>query len=467
MRTDSTQLAAEALTEIREQITSQYGADHCPEQVRIYKSKSKNAQEAHEAIRPTSVARTPEQIRNYLDDSQFKLYQLIWRRTMASQMIDATLHTVAVDLTAKKHCFRATGSTVANPGFMQVYQEQNDEPASKQAQDEKFLPEMQEGEEVVLLDVLPAQHFTEPPPRYNEASLVKKLEEYGIGRPSTYASIISTLQNRKYVEMDQKRFIPTDTGRIVNHFLTENFTKYLDYDFTAQLEDQLDAIARGEVDWIKTLEDFWLPFIKMVQEKDKTVSRADAMQENILGTDPVSGKPVSARMGRYGPFIQIGTRDDADKPKFASIPPPFKIHSITLEQALELCKLPRELGKNPDGEEMAAGIGRYGPYIKYGSKYASMGPEDDPLSVTLERAIQIVVEAKQKADNKTILEFKDVGIQVLRGRYGPYITDGKKNAKIPKGEEPEELTQERCQELIAQAPERGKGRRFAKKKPKS
>lgn len=463
MRTDSTHLAAEALTEIREQITQQYGANNCPAQIRIYKAKSKNAQEAHEAIRPTSAARTPESIRNHLEDDQYKLYQLIWRRAVASQMIDATLNTVAVDLSAADHTFRANGSTIADPGFMQAYQEQSDDAPSTQTQDEKFLPEMQEGETIPVQEITAKQHFTEPPPRYNEASIVKKLEEYGIGRPSTYANIISTLQNRKYVEMDQKRFTPTDTGRIVNQFLTENFKQYVDYDFTAQLEDQLDAISRGETDWIKILDEFWKPFIKMVQEKDKSVTRADAMQARELGTDPASGKPVSARMGRYGPFVQIGTREDTEKPKFASIPPPFKLHSLTLEQALELCKLPRELGKNDAGDLISAGIGRYGPYIKHGSKYASMPETDDPLTVTLKRALEIVDEAKQKAANKIILEFSDQGIQVLRGRYGPYITDGKKNAKIPKGQEPDELTLEQCTELLEKAPAKG-ARRFTRKK---
>lgn len=465
MRTDSINLASEAIGEIRAQIASQYGAEKCPKEIRSYKTKSKNAQEAHEGIRPTAASRTPESIKSYLDESQYKLYRLIWCRTMASQMIDATLHTVAVDLKAGPHTFRANGSTIANPGFMEVYLEQTDDAPAKKESDEKFLPEMEQGEQVKALEITPDQHFTEPPPRYNEASLVKKLEEFGIGRPSTYASIISTLQNRKYVEMDQKRFIPTDTGRIVNDFLTKHFTQYVDYDFTAQLEDQLDAIARGEKERIATLKTFWEPFIKMVQGKDKTITRADAMQARVLGTDPKSGKEVSARMGRYGPFIQIGTRDDEDKPKFSSIPPPHKIHDITLEQALELCKLPREIGKAENGDMISAGIGRYGPYIKYGSKYASLGEQDDPLTVTMARALEAIQEAKEKASNKIILEFKEQGIQVLRGRYGPYITDGTKNAKIPKGQEPSELSLEMCQELIKAAPEKGKGRFTRRKKP--
>lgn len=467
MRTDSINLAAEAIADIRQQIKQQYGEDKCPDTVRVYKTKSKNAQEAHEAIRATSAQRTPESIKSFLDESQYKLYRLIWCRGMASQMIDAILNTVAVDLTAGKHMFRANGSTVANAGFMEVYLEQADDAqdsAKAKDVDEKFLPDMTEGDKVAVLEVSPEQHFTEPPPRYNEASLVKKLEEFGIGRPSTYASIISTLQNRKYVELEQKRFTPTDTGRIVNNFLTKHFAKYVDYDFTANLEDQLDAISRGEENWVDTLNGFWSPFIKTVQEKDKTITRADAMQENILGTDPKTGKPVSARMGRYGPFIQIGTREDEEKPKFASIPPSLKIHNITLEQALELCKLPRELGVNDAGEKITIGIGRYGPYVKHGSKYTSLG-EDDPLTVTLDRALEIVKEGLEKEKNKIIIEFPKSDIQVLRGRYGPYITDGKKNAKIPKGEAPEELSLERCQELIAKAPEKGKGRFTRRKKP--
>ncbi len=304
MRTDSVNLAAEAITEIRELIASKYGQENVPQKPRQYKTKSKNAQEAHEAIRPTSVQRLPSQVKQYLSSDQLKLYDLIWKRTMASQMIHATIDTVSIDLScgSKDNLFRATGSTIAKPGFMAVYLEGKDD--TKESDDkESFLPPLQEGRPVPLNDIIAGQHFTEPPPRYGEASLVKALEEYGIGRPSTYSSIISTLQNREYVTLESKRFHPTDVGRIVNKFLTEHFTKYVDYDFTANLEDQLDAVSRGEKDWIPLMDDFWRPFTQLIHEKEETVQRKDVTQEAIDEKCPECGKPLSIRLGRNGRFI--------------------------------------------------------------------------------------------------------------------------------------------------------------------
>ncbi len=248
---------------------------------------------------------------------------------------------------------------------------------------------------VNLADVLAEQHFTEPPPRFTEASLVKTLEEYGIGRPSTYASIISTLQNREYVEMDGKRFIPTDIGRIVNGFLTEHFTQYVDYDFTARLEDELDAISRGEREWVPVLEAFWKPFRTGREKRKLPSSREEAGQARELGTDPKSGKPVSVRMGRYGPFVQIGTRDDEDKPKFAGLRPGQKMDTITLEEALELFKLPRKLGETPEGEPVSASIGRFGPYVRYGDKFVSIR-EEDPYTIELPRALELIDREKDR-----------------------------------------------------------------------
>ncbi len=304
MRTDSVNLSEEALVQIRELIAEKYGEHNVPKQPRSFKTKSKNAQEAHEAIRPTSVNKLPERIQNYLSADQFKLYQLIWKRTVACQMIYATLNQVAVDLScgSKDNIFRATGSTIAKPGFMAVYLEGKDD--NKENDDkESFLPPMAEGQPVPLNDIIATQHFTEPPPRYGEASLVKALEEHGIGRPSTYATIISTLQNREYVTLDSKRFHPTDVGRIVTKFLTEHFTKYVDYDFTANLEDDLDAVARGEKNWVPLMHAFWKPFTQLINEKEQSVQRKDVTQEAMDEKCPECGKQLSIRLGRNGRFI--------------------------------------------------------------------------------------------------------------------------------------------------------------------
>ncbi|MGJ0483107.1 MAG: type I DNA topoisomerase [Methylomicrobium sp.] len=305
MRTDSVNLSVEAVAEMREMIAENYGPENVPKEPRVFKTKSKNAQEAHEAIRPTYPRYHPNQLKNHLSAEQFKLYDLIWKRTIACQMIQATINMIAVDLTCgeqQQHVFRATGSTIASPGFMAVYLEGKDD-SSDSEDKESFLPPLTEGRPVPLNDIVNAQHFTEPPPRYSEASLVKTLEEHGIGRPSTYASIISTLQNRDYATLENKRFHPTDVGRIVNKFLTEHFTKYVDYDFTAKLEDDLDAVSRGEKDWIPLMSEFWNPFNTLIQEKDENVQRKDVTQEALDENCPECGSPLSIRLGRNGRFI--------------------------------------------------------------------------------------------------------------------------------------------------------------------
>jgi DNA topoisomerase-1 len=461
MRTDSVALAGEAVEELRSVIADRFGADHLPKQARAFKTKSKNAQEAHEAIRPTSAARHPDDVARYLEKDQARLYELIWKRAVACQMESALFDTVAVDLRPAAHGdsrFRANGSVLVRPGYMAVYREGLEE--SSKDDDDKLLPALAEGDVIELLDIISEQHFTEPPPRYSDATLVKALEEFGIGRPSTYASIISTLQNREYVEMDRRRFIPTDIGRIVNRFLTAHFTQYVDYDFTARLEDELDAISRGEKIWVPLLDDFWKPFIDLVKDKEGSVTRAEAVQARELGTDPKSGRPVTVRMGRYGPFVQIGQRDDEDKPRFAGLRPGQKMDTIELDDALELFKLPRLLGHTPEGEEVAVNIGRYGPYVRYDKKFVSL-KDDDPFTVTLARALELISEKKHLDANRTIKEFEAEGIRILRGRYGPYITDGSKNARIPKDREPAELTLQDCQEQLEKAP----ARRGRKKKP--
>ncbi len=312
MRTDSVNLAAEALDELREFIAQRYGSDNVPPEPRAFKTKSKNAQEAHEAIRPTSAQRVPESIKGHLSKDQFRLYELIWKRTVACQMVHATLDTVAVDLNAgEDNIFRANGSTIVHPGFMSVYQESVDD-AKEKDDDNKLLPKLLEGEKVELIAIRPEQHFTEPPPRFSEASLVKALEEFGIGRPSTYASIISTLQAREYVEMDKRRFIPTDVGRVVNKFLTNHFTQYVDYDFTAKLEDELDAVSRGEEEWVPLMHRFWKPFKDLVDDKEQSVSRKEVTQEELDEACPQCGKPLAIRLGRRGRFIGCTGFPDCD-----------------------------------------------------------------------------------------------------------------------------------------------------------
>ncbi len=471
MRTDSLMLSQEALDDIRELISERYGKENVPEEIRVFKNKSKNAQEAHEAIRPTSAKHIPEEIKENLKPDQFKLYELIWKRTVACQMIHATLDTVSIDLQCGTgHQFRATGSTIKHPGFMSVYMEGQDEGDAHNYDDDKILPPLEEGEQLKLLAIRTDQHFTEPPPKYTEASLVKALEEYGIGRPSTYASIISTLQNREYVEIENRRFTPTDMGRIVNSFLTQYFTDYVDYDFTAKLEDELDAISRGEEEWLPLMKSFWKPFITKVEDIDENVSRADVAQSREVGTDPETGKPITVRMGPYGPFAQIGDKDDEEKPKFASLKPGQKMADITMDNVFALFVLPRKLGVTEEGEEVTSNVGRFGPYVKFDKFFVSIRKEFqdqgiDPYNITFEQAMVLVKEKKEFEANKYIKSFEGTDIEILNGRYGPYITDGNKNAKIPKDREPKSLTLEECEKLIAEAPERkGRKKKTARKK---
>ncbi len=312
MRTDSVHLADEALNELREYISERYGPDNLPDAPRQFKTKAKNAQEAHEAIRTTSVRRDPAELKDHLTKDQFRLYELIWKRTVACQMIHATINTVAADLACGAgNLFRANGSVIANPGFMAVYMEDVDD-AKKGEDDEKLLPPLEEGESVDLKAIRPEQHFTEPPPRYSEASLVKALEEHGIGRPSTYASIISTLQDREYVELEKKRFHPTDVGRVVNKFLTKYFTQYVDYGFTANLEDELDAVSRGEEEWIPLLRKFWQPFKERIDHTEENVKRSDVTHEAMDEACPQCGKPLSIRLGRHGRFIGCTNYPECD-----------------------------------------------------------------------------------------------------------------------------------------------------------
>jgi DNA topoisomerase-1 len=469
MRTDSVALSEDAVTEMRQLIARDFGTKALPDHPQTYKAKSKNAQEAHEAIRPTSAMLTPREVSAFLNEEQRKLYELIWKRTIACQMIHATLNTVSVEF-ALPHVkggdasFRSTGTTVVDPGFLAVYEEGRDQKSADDDDEGRRLPKLAVGEQIALHDIQADQHFTEPPPRYSEASLVKALEEHGIGRPSTYASIIQVLLNREYVLLDSRRFKPTDVGRAVSKFLTAHFTRYVDYDFTAKLEDELDAVSRGEEAWVPLMERFWLPFKQQVDEKTESVDRSEATGARELGTDPKTGKPVSVRLGRYGAYAQIGDKDTDEKLQFASLRPGQSMHTIALADALELFKLPRNLGQAENGDEVSVGVGRFGPFVKQGSTYASLKAEDDPYTIELPRALQIVQEKLEMLANRIITDF-GTGVQVLNGRYGPYITDGEKNARIPKDQEPKELTEAQCLELLAAAPVK-KGRGAFKKTAK-
>ena len=463
MRTDSVNLSVDAVSEIRDVIARDFGTGALPDKPNEYKSKSKNAQEAHEAIRPTSALRTPASIARYLDDDARRLYELVWKRTVASQMVPATMNTVSVELAAGgEHSFRASGTTVIDPGFLAVYEEGKDAKSAEDDDEGRKLPPMKTGQDVPLGSIHTDQHFTEPPPRFSEASLVKTLEEYGIGRPSTYASIIQVLQNREYVYLDNRRFRPSDVGRAVANFLTGHFMQYVDYDFTAKLEDELDSVAAGEAAWVPLLERFWKPFKATIDEKSESVDRSEATGSRVLGIDPKSGKPVSVRLGRYGPFAQIGTAEDEDKPKFASLRPGTSMHTISLEEALPLFNLPRSLGQH-EGKDVTVAIGRFGPFVKLGDTYASLGKTDDPYTIDFDAAVELVRAKLEMIANRTIKVFPGTDIQVLNGRYGPYITDGEKNGKIPKDREPASLTQEECVALLAEGKPVRKGGRFGKK----
>jgi DNA topoisomerase I len=464
MRTDSVSLSGEALDELRDVIARDFGTKALPDKPNFYQTKSKNAQEAHEAVRPTSALRTPQQVGRFLSDDERRLYELVWKRAVASQMVPATLNTVSVDLAAgNEHGFRASGTTVVDPGFLAVYEEGKDTKAADAEDEGRKLPAMKPGERIPLERIHADQHFTQPPPRFTEAALVKALEEYGIGRPSTYASIIQTLLFRKYAEMESRSFRPSDVGRAVSNFLSSHFTRYVDYDFTAKMEDELDAVSRGEQDWVPLMEKFWAPFKQLVDDKTESVDRSEATGARELGTDPKTGKPVSVRLGRYGPYAALGSmaEEEEEKPKFASLRPGQSMHTITLEEAIDLFRLPRVLGTD-QGEEVSVGIGRFGPFAKRGSVYASLKKEDDPYTIDLARAVFLVEEKEEIARNRIIKQWDGHDVQVLNGRYGPYLSDGKLNGKIPKDREPASLTLEEALQLLEETGKPARGR-FGKK----
>jgi len=469
MRTDSTNLSKLALSKSREVIVSSFGEKYS--KTRQFKTKSKGAQEAHEAIRPAYL----ESSTTTGNQNEKKLYELIWKRTIASQMADAEVErtTIGIAMNNSPVTFSAVGEVIKFDGFLKVYTESSD--AENGDEEKSIIPPVKKGMPLFCDSITATQKYTSPPPRYTEASLVKKLEELGIGRPSTYAPTISTIQNRGYVMREDRpgekrqlkvialskgkitsttkteaagkeksKLFPQDIGMIVNDFLVENFPEIVDYNFTAEVEEQFDLIAEGDIKWTGMLKKFYAPFHKTVENTLEKKTRKTAVR--ILGTDPSSGEQVSVRMGRFGPVAQIGEQSEESKPRFASLGKNQLIETITLDEALNLFRLPRSLGVH-EGEELVVGTGRFGPYVRYMSKFYSLKKGvDDPYSVTIERALEIIRE-KGESDKKKVI--KDFGaIKVLNGRFGPYLTRDKNNYRLPKGSKAEELTEEDCIRII-------------------
>ena len=530
MRTDGVDMAGEAIADARRVIGGAFGDSYVPASPRAYKSKAKNAQEAHECIRPTAFSRKPGDIRG-LDDDQHRLYELIWKRAMACQMAEARLENTTIDIlsTDKKTGLRATGSVILFDGFLKLYEEGRDDADSDEASG--VLPKVSQGASADASDVKADQHFTQPPPRFSEASLVKRLEELGIGRPSTYASIISVLQDRDYVTMEKNRFIPDSKGRIVTAFLENFFKQYVEYDFTADLEETLDEISAGEADWKAFLRKFWEQFSATVADVGELritevldalndalapyifpakedggdpracPSCADgrmslkvgkfgafigcsnypdcnytrqlsalggdddpaASADRTLGVDPESGLEVFLKSGRFGPYFQLGEPDKEtkEKPKRASLPKTWSVDDATLEKALMMLALPREVGPHPeDGEPIEAGLGRYGPFVKHGKTYANLQSIEEVFEVGLNRAVTLIEEKKanpRAGRGQAAKPLRELGehpqtgdpVNVMNGRYGPYVKHQKTNATLPQGTEPESVTLEQALELIA------------------
>lgn len=455
MRTDSLTLSPSFLSDVRQYIASEVGPDYCPNKPKVFKSKSKGAQEAHEAIRPTSVARTPQSIKKYLDDKTFKLYKLIWERAVASQMQPAIVERTTIDINTSDdyYTLRASGGIIKFDGFLRVVSDQLEE---------TILPQLEEDASMLLEKVTPKQHFTEPPSRYSDASIVKELEEYGIGRPSTYAPTISTIIDRGYVErLGQSRLNPTDIGVLVNDVLTKHFTNIIDYEFTARLETDFDTISEGKHNWQSAVKKFYEPFKENLENKSETVKREDLIKKREIGIDPESGLPIIARIGRFGAYVQLGEWSEEGKeandgkPKMSSLEKGQSIDTLSLEEALQLLVLPRMVGKNADDEEIIANIGRYGPYLKVGGKTVSLPENYSPQTISLVEC-KAVIEQADKISEEKAKPISDLGedpttkgqILVKNGRYGPYITDGKTNVSVPKNMEPNDITRESAIDLL-------------------
>lgn len=446
MRTDSVNLAEKFLDETQGFLAQAFGAQYATG-AKHYKTKDKGAQEAHEAIRPTEVGVLPGSLEGEIEPRAIKLYDLIWRRAVASQMPEARLERTAVDLVTDKATFRANGSTIIFDGFMQVYQSAK----------EKILPILHQNDPVALNELTANQHFTEPPARYSDATLVKSLEEHGIGRPSTYAPTISTIIDRGYVERDDaKKLLPTSIAFIVNDVLVNHFDTIVDVEFTAKMERTLDEIAEGTVQWVPTLEAFYGPFHKNLEEKSESLNREDIMPDRTIGTDPKTKKTVFVKTGPWGEYVQLGELDEesSEKPRRTSLLRDMAMEQVTLEQALELLSWPKSLGKDTQGNDIVINNGRFGPYLKAGETSASIG-EENPLAMTLERARELIHTAAERSKlMKTPIAKLGVDptskgeIEVKHGRYGPYVTDGTTNVSIKKTQDPETLTREEAIELL-------------------
>ena len=548
MRTDGVQIVPEAIAQARSQIEAQFGKRYVPHAPRVYKTKAKNAQEAHEAIRPTDFRRHPDKLKG-LNAEEARLYKLVWQRAVASQMASADIERTTVDISVKgrdgePYGVRATGSVVMFDGFLKLYEEGHDD---EDGEEGGRLPKLKEGDALRDAGVKATQHFTEPPPRYTEATLIREMERLGIGRPSTYASTMAVLREREYVKLEKKRLMPEDKGRLVTTFLEAFFKRYVEYDFTAYLEDRLDLISDGQLDWKALLREFWRDFIAAVNDiKDLRVAQVlDALNEllgphifpakadggdprlcplcnqgqlslkvgkfgafigcsnypecrytrqlkngegengeaagapgdAVLGNDPETGLPVCLKNGRFGPYIQLGEGGDGEKPKRASIPSKTDPAAINLEYALKLLALPREVGLHPETRKpIMAGFGRYGPFVEHDGKYVKIDA-DEVFTIGLNRAVTVIAEgnkggkgaARTSAPIKVLGEHPELGgkIEVLAGRFGPYIKFGKVNATIPKGTAPEDVTMEEAVRLIAAKMESGGSKGTARGKAKT
>ncbi len=478
MRTDSVNLGDQALADVKDTIQQQFGREYVLSEPRKFKTKSKGAQEAHEAIRPTDVHRTPQSLASVLDAQQLKLYTLIWNRTMATQMPPAEFKRVGVDITADKYSFRATGQTVIFDGYLRVYSEgKDDTPEGEDEDGEKRLPPLAKGDDLTCNEVIPAQHFTKPPARYTEASLVKHMEEEGIGRPSTYAPTISTIIARGYIQKEGRTLIPEDIAFTVTDLLAEHFPDIVDLQFTAKMETQLDDIAEGKEDRVEFLRDFFVPFKKNIDLKTKELQKKDILKERVVGIDPASGKEVIARTGRFGPYVQLGRPEEAPSGKrkkgaakelkTASLPKHMSIDGVLLEQAMALLSFPKTLGQH-EGNDMVLSLGRFGPYIKCGEISVSLPKEADPLTLDLAGAVQLFIDRKAQKE-KAAKPLRELGktkegkdILVKDGRYGPYVTDGTTNCSVPKRFTPDTITLEEAMELLEKkktSPKRAWGKR--------
>jgi DNA topoisomerase I len=537
MRTDGVQMADEAIATARQVIGADHGQRYLPEKPRVYRTRAKNAQEAHEAIRPTDITRRPADIARGLEPEQVRLYELIWKRAVASQMESAELERTTVEIEAaagdgRIYGLRATGTVQQFDGFLALYQEGRDDEDDEES---RRLPPLKEGDVPALGAVTATQHFTEPPPRFTEATLIKRMEELGIGRPSTYTATLAVLQDREYVRTEKKRLVPDPKGRLVTAFLESFFRRYVEYDFTADLEEKLDRISAGEVEWREVMREFWRDFTATVEETsdlrvsqvlealneilgpyiftppaeggdpracpscgdgklslklgkfgafvgcsnypdcrytrqltDHADSQSGAVPEDgrLLGQDPDTGRPVTLRKGRFGPFVQLGEPENGDKPPRSSIPKGMDPDSIDLEAALRLLSLPREVGSHPEtGKPITAGIGRYGPFVQHDGTFANLPSAEEVFTVGVNRAVSLIAEKQQRggrrggaATLKTLGEHKDFGgpIEVRDGRYGTYVTDGRINATLPRGTDPESVTLDTAVELLAAKATKGK-----------